>query len=603
VIDEITFGLFVLLALTSIPLSFAVGDLVGELVPPDEYDFKTPFGIAVDNNGRIIISDLGNPNLVKVFNPDGSFDFAFNGLAGGGTKFDMLTGIAVDNNNNIIVADIGLDSVQVYDENGNFMFELDNLNRINNILVNPIAIVVDRHNRIIVTVNSDISVPIFDQVQIFNSKGEFTNYSFDGTDNGGTAFRQPYGIAIDNSDNIIVSDASLGTVQVFNPQGEFMFELDIPDEEGRPFGNPYGIAIDSMDRILVTDAGRGLIHIFDSERNFIESFNGLDNDGEEFSFPVGVAVDSNDNIIVADVGLRTVQVFGDTPMEEPHELLPIPEDEEELTEPSDPVEKNGGCADCTAPTFYKNTQGKEIVKGGFSWNGNYTDVTGYHTPYDLIIVNVNDTNTFSMKAYENQGVHNFRWFQIGFGIKEVGIPTSEAEVLLVIRQSGDEIEEITLTDDENLMTFTNITRNIVECGYVVSFCVEISGNVVFRDVLKNNIVVINAVDRPGNSIRHFINDGINAEGESMNVPPTFELFNKKTNQQTDNLWLTLTRTDRVTDMWSDQNEIIYHKVSEDRFDRITPQAPIECNDTPLSEVNVPTRINCNFRALTAIWDQ
>jgi hypothetical protein len=106
----------------------------------------------------------------------------------------------------------------------------------------------------------------------------------------------------------------------------------------------------------------------------------------------------------------------------------------------DDTKNNGGCADCTVPTFFKNTLGSKIVKDGFSWNRNSTDVTGYHTPYDLIIVNVNETNTFTMKAYENHGVNNFKWFKIGFGIPEIGVPTSEAEVLLHVKMDRDQID-------------------------------------------------------------------------------------------------------------------------------------------------------------------
>jgi len=48
--------------------------------------------------------------------------------------------------------------------------------------------------------------------------------------------------------------------------------------------------------------------------------------------------------------------------------------------------------------------------------------------------------------------------------------------------------------------------------------------------------------------------------------------------------------------------IEYHRVSEYKFDRITPLESYQCTDPPLDEVMVPTRNNCHFRALTTLWD-
>jgi len=64
----------------------------------------------------------------------------------------------------------------------------------------------------------------------------------------------------------------------------------------------------------------------------------------------------------------------------------------------------------------------------------------------------------------------------------------------------------------------------------------------------------------------------------------------------------LFRTDKVNNIWTDENGIEYLQISENRFDRITPAEPYKCTDPPLDEVKVPTRSNCNFRALTALWE-
>jgi len=171
----------------------------------------------------------------------------------------------------------------------------------------------------------------------------------------------------------------------------------------------------------------------------------------------------------------------------------------------------------------------------FSWNYNAPDVMNYHVPNDLIIVDVNATNPFNMKAHGNQGVNNFKGVKIGFSLENVGDPTNEADVLLQII-IDDEIEEIIVYDDEFRMMLSSGSANLTECGYVSSLCMEITGHVTFREPLKYNVIVIQAVDKAGNTQTNFINDEINAEGESI-------------------------------------NEVTYHKVSENRFDRTTPDTP------------------------------
>ena len=101
----------------------------------------------------------------------------------------------------------------------------------------------------------------------------------------------------------------------------------------------------------------------------------------------------------------------------------------------------GGCSgDCTKPTFYKNDAGLLIVKNGFEFNNNATDVINYHTPYDLITVNTNQTYNMKLKVYESNTV---KWFQTGFGMPDVGSPLNDAEsiatfYLKLIYQEGSD---------------------------------------------------------------------------------------------------------------------------------------------------------------------
>jgi len=262
---------------------------------------------------------------------------------------------------------------------------------------------------------------------------------------------------------------------------------------------------------------------------------------------------------------------------------------------------SGGCTgDCTPPTFGENKSGKLLVKNGFELNGVAVDVENYHVPYDLITVNTNETYNMKLKVYESTGL---KWIQVGFGLPEIGSPMNDAESIVLFRIGYDDIlDELETVDKESLIDIKRASLSTVSCEYMTSDCYLLDFDFTPREQLKNNVVLIQAVDVYGYSISHYVNDGMLVIGESMNEAPTYKLFNKKTSQQTDN-WLELVRIDRVSDVWVDQNGIKYQHMSNDRFDRITPAEGYQCNDKPLNEImSGGDRTNCHFREqLKHLW--
>ena len=84
-----------------------------------------------------------------------------------------------------------------------------------------------------------------------------------------------------------------------------------------------------------------------------------------------------------------------------------------------------------------------------------------------------------------------------------------------------------------------------------------------------------------------------------NVGYNTEIF-VKNGKQDPGEHLTLTQIDKINDIWKDIHDVEYQN-NNGSFDRITSYNSWTCNDPPLEELNVPTRQNCNFRALTTIW--
>ena len=94
------------------------------------------------------------------------------------------------------------------------------------------------------------------------------------------------------------------------------FEVQVKPRPFRPvlsFGqqilqNPFGVAVNQQDQIAVSDVGNHEIHLFKSDGTHIKSFGGKGAQHGEFDFPSGT-VYHGDNIIVAEQSNHRVQVL------------------------------------------------------------------------------------------------------------------------------------------------------------------------------------------------------------------------------------------------------------------------------------------------------
>jgi len=183
-----------------------------------------------------------------------------------------------------------------------------------------------------------------------------------------------------------------------------------------------------------------------------------------------------------------------------------------------PVKKGGGCSgDCTPPTFGNDENNKQLVQGGFSYNDQAIDVTEFWTPYELVTAQTGEVVNFTIKAYENNGLNNIKWFQFGI-VPEVGTPLNDAEILATFYLESSKIAEIVEEEKYDLFDIVAASTYIEECGYITSDCLELSIDVMFNEELINKVIVIDVIDLPRNSNTKYLNDGIDTVGESMNKP-------------------------------------------------------------------------------------
>jgi len=232
---------------------------------------------------------------------------------------------------------------------------------------------------------------------------------------------------------------------------------------------------------------------------------------------------------------------------------------------------SGGCDDCIDPTFYYS-QNKFIVKDGFRYNDYSTNVTAKHTPTPLLLTNTTQVNYLILKVYDNFGTGAIEWIDVGFGTENMFTPLLQAEVVIKTKFSNNEIvsDYPKITDLSNLINFGEVTASVVNCGIVDTSCLEITIPHAFRDNLLYPGITIGTTDESGNNKYHYLNDGLEIQGKSLNESPTDKIFIQKYLGDPSPEWVDIVRIDRVNDIWSSEDGMEFKGTDGGGFQRITP---------------------------------
>lgn len=248
---------------------------------------KEPFGVAVDDRGRIIVSDGKNHNI-QVFSSDGAFLNMFGGRGSENGTFYNPRGVAVDHSGRIIVADSSNHRVQIFDPSGRFIKRFSRAKLFPGDLFTPSGVAVDeRSGRIVVSDTANHEIVLFTLDGLFI--GNFGNFG-----SGSREFNNPIAVAVDSAGRIIVADIGNSRVQVFNSECRHINTITHP-----ALLTPCGLAVDSNDFIVVSGGMSGYIGVFDSAGFEYKGVRLCDLIAGR-SYPHGVAVDSTGRIVLCD---------------------------------------------------------------------------------------------------------------------------------------------------------------------------------------------------------------------------------------------------------------------------------------------------------------
>lgn len=257
------------------------GNQERNIIQPIFYDL--PLSIL----NQIAVIDVNNYR-VQIFNKDGKYSMQF----GNESMFGMIRDIVVDNEGNFYITE-SYPGYQVYkfDKNGEYISKKSFSNPKGITYKNDYVYIIDDN---LTKCDKDLNI-----IKTFDVIGSFP-------------FKLPYGVAVDSSDNFIVTSYDSHVVSSYNSSGTLNFVIGTEGEYGNnegEFWSPRGIAIDSQDNIYVCDAFNNRIQKFDSSGNFILKFGSSGNGNGEFNLPCFVAIDDDDHIYVTDLHNHRVQIF------------------------------------------------------------------------------------------------------------------------------------------------------------------------------------------------------------------------------------------------------------------------------------------------------
>ena len=253
----------------------------GDGGPAIKANFKTPAGLAFDPEGNLYIADRENHRVRKIDTSGNISTFAGIGKAG----FSGDGGPAVR-------AKLNLPSGLATDEKGNLFIS-------------------DRSN---------------DRIRVVNKKGVIRTYAGSGIagfqGDAGPALKaqldKPFGIALDEAENLYIADRNNNRVRKVSPEGiittvagdgGFFFMGDNGPAYRASVAAPTGVAVDKKGNLYIADRNNNRIRLVDKlgmirtvAGTGQQDYNGDSETARETNLylPFGLTVDSNDNLLVID---------------------------------------------------------------------------------------------------------------------------------------------------------------------------------------------------------------------------------------------------------------------------------------------------------------
>ena len=260
-----------------------------------EQILKYPWGVAVNEQDEIAVSDTGN-HKIHLFKSDGTHIRSFGGKGAQQGQLNSPCG-TVYHGDNIIVAEQVNHRVQVLSKQGEYLRHFGREVSLDHQLDSPTGLSID----------SDCNIIVPDKlnklIKIFSTDGQFLNKL--GTEG---SFTEPFH-CIQHDNYLIVSDNGDHSVKILDRKGNFLYKFGKQGNADGEYNKPFCLSVDKAGHLLVCDSENHRIQVFDPSGKFVAKFGSKGSGIGKFKVPISAAVLSDGKIVVSDNRNSRIQIF------------------------------------------------------------------------------------------------------------------------------------------------------------------------------------------------------------------------------------------------------------------------------------------------------
>lgn len=310
----------------------------------------TPYGVAADSAGNVLIADTVNAHIRKVDTNGimttvaGKSLPGYSGDGGAATNASLHdpNGVAVDTGGNVFIADTANYRIRKVDTNGIIttvagngspVFSGDGGAATNAGLNYPRGVALDANGNLFIADTSDNRVRKVDTNGFITTVAGKSGSGFSGDGGAATnaSLNSPRGVALDGAGNLFIADYANCRVRKIDTYG--VITTIAGDGSGTYSGDgglatnaglvPYGVSVDAYGDVFVADNNNNRIRQVDPYGIITTvagtNLSGFSGDGEAATNarlyqPRGLAMDSYGRTLIADTSNNRIRRFGQGPI-------------------------------------------------------------------------------------------------------------------------------------------------------------------------------------------------------------------------------------------------------------------------------------------------
>ena len=126
---------------------------------------------------------------------------------------------------------------------------------------------------------------------------------------GEQILKAPWGVAVNEQDEIAVSDVGNNKIHLFKSDGTHVKSFGGKGAQHGEFDWPSGIVFHGANIIVAEQSRNSRIQELSRQGGYLSHFGGKGSLDHQLNYPAGLYIDSDGNIIVADKGNKLIKVF------------------------------------------------------------------------------------------------------------------------------------------------------------------------------------------------------------------------------------------------------------------------------------------------------